>query len=280
MSYTLERFGSIYLPLYNRRTDATPVQPRQALLSTAAGTFDAYGSDRAPQKLPHAITLVCVLAEDTEAALRTSIDALRAAVGTRATLYRRADDDGTVQRCTARLVDMDYQRGRGNLRHQELKLAFQQLDPWVGKRWEDWTLDDGINLDDGYYFDSGAVALTPPASPTITVGGNITAVDAILSVTMAGTDTDPVYVVCPTTGVALVVDGPWALNDLLVIDNDARTITLNGADAYSRLDLDSGYGAYDHTANQWIELPPGTYEIFVLGTAIDDAELTLGEAWA
>ncbi len=280
MAYTLQRFGAITLPIYNRRTDLSPVLPRTALLATAAGTFDAWGSERAPQKLPHNITMACVLSEDAAAAFRTAIDALRAAVGTRASLYRLADDDATVHRCTARLIDMDYQRAVANIRHQELKLVFQQLDAWTGKRAEDWVLDDGSDLDEGLYLDTGDVLITPPGASEVTILGNLPAKDVRITLNFDGADSDPAYVVIPQSGVAIEIAGPWANLDVLYIDAEARTITLNGADCYSRVNLDNGYGAYDHTATEWLRLEPGYNQVFAIGTALDSATLEYVEAWA
>lgn len=280
MAYTLQRFGAITLPLYNRRTDMSPVLPRTALLATAAGTFDAWGSERAPQKLPHNITMACVLSEDAAAAFRTAIDALRAAVGTRASLYRLADDDATVHRCTARLIDMDYQRAVANIHHQELKLTFQQLDAWTGRRAEDWVLDDGSDLDDGLYLDTGDVLITPPGASEVTILGNLPAKDVRITMNFDGVDTDPAYVVIPQSGVAIEIAGPWANLDVLYIDAEARTITLNGADCYSRVNLDNGYLAYDHTASEWLRLEPGYNQVFAIGTALDSATLQYVEAWA
>lgn len=290
MSYTLERFGTIVLPLYNRRTDATPVLPRQALVSTAAGTFDAYGSERAPQKLPHTITLACTLAEDSTAALRTKIDALRAAVGTRATLYRRADDDGAVHRCTARLVDVDYQRQRKNLRHQELKLEFQQLDAWRGKIYENWTLDGGKNFDDGYYFDGGAVALG--ALGSITVGGNLPALDVRATLVVTGT-TNPTFCQIYSLGnpaCVVTIDDTITPGSTYYIDSAARTATKNGADAYALIDLDTALDgsspAQYHTADEWLVLPPGPLSLGLAyafegpGTANIAGTLEFAEAWA
>ncbi len=280
MAYTIRRFGAITLPIYNRRADLSPVLPRTALLATASGTFDAWGSDRAPQKLPHSITMACVLSEDTAAAFRTAIDALRAAVGTRATLYRMADDDGSVHRCKARLIDMDYQRAVANIHHQELKLVFQQLDAWTGRRAEDWVLDDGSIFDDGLYLDTADVLITPPGNGEVTILGNLPAKDVRITMNFGGADSDPAYVVIPQSGVAIEIAGPWANLDVLHIDAEARTITLNGADCYSRVNLNNGYAAYDHTATEWLRLDPGLNQIFAIGTALDFATLQYTEAWA
>lgn len=285
MSYTLQRFGTIVLPIYNRTTDMTPVQPRTALLATAAGAFDAWGSERAPRKFPHTITMSCILHESVAATYRSSIDALRAAVGTRAKLSRVADNDLTMHQCTARLMDMDYQRSSRHRSHQELKLVFQQLDEWLGKRAEDWVFDDGSTFDDGLYFDTGDVALKGSGSNVISVGGNVPTTSIRLSMTIVTSDANPIYVVFDEAGVALKIAGPWTAADVIYIDGAARTITVNGADAYAKLNLDDGYTpSYPHTATDWLVLALGTNTILLRGTAITDAGnvavMEYAEAWA
>lgn len=280
MAYTLWKFGGIVLPPYNRSTKMTPVRPRTALVATAAGVFDAWGSGRAQAKFPHTISLQCTLVAEDMATWRSSIDALRAAVGTRAQLYRLADDDGAVHKCTARLLDLTFTRSGRLARHQELTLVFEQLDHWRGRRWEDWTFDDGYFFDDGMYFDTGAVLVTPPGTVQFTVGGNLPAATVRLTVRCDGADSDPINVVIPETDVALGVAGPWVNLDTLVIDAAARLITLNGADAYARLDTESGYAAYDHLAEEWLVLEPGLNSVFVVGGAIDDATVEFTELWA
>lgn len=279
MPYFIERFGSIELPTYNTIEDATPAAPRAAVVATAAGSFDAWGSGRAAQKFPHTLSVRCLVSEDSTANLITTMDALRAAVGTRANLYRRRDD-GVVHLCTARLMDMDYQRATRHLRHQELRLVFAQLDPWSGDRYEDWVLDDGSDLDDGLLLDYGALTFSPPTAGELTLGGNLAALDVRLTITFDGADADPCYIVIANSGVCLIVDGPWANADELVIDSQARTITVNGSDAYSRLDVDTGYGAYTHTATEWISLQPGFNSVLVIGATADEATLEYVEAWA
>jgi hypothetical protein len=292
VAYTLQRFGNITLPLYNRRTDMTPVLPRTALLATAAGTFDAWGSDRAPQKLPHSITLSCVLSETAVATWRTSIDALRAAVGARALLYRVADDDGTVQRCTARLIDMDYQRATKNRLHQELTLGFQQLDAWRGKSWDSWTLDDGKSFDEGDYLDSAAVALDG-SMPSISVGGNLPATNVVATIDYGGAVNGPdLLQFCARVSggdcSVVTLEGPFPTGTTFVLDNAARSFTKDGSDAYSLLDTDtpfnhSGTPNYPPTSSEWLAIPPGTVLIGVIADTSDGGatgSIVFEEAWA
>ena len=280
MSYVLERFGAITLPLYNRTHSMPPADALPTVVRTTAGAFDNAGSERAGAALPMQIRLTATIYDDAPAVVRSQVDALRAAVRTRGWLYRRADDDGDLQRCLARLVSVDDDRKPNNRRHFEVKATWQALTLWQGLRAEDWTLDDGESFDDGLYLDTGEVLVTPPGSSEITIGSNLPTTDVRLTVVMDGTDADPVYVVIPQTNVALAVAGPWAAADVLVIDAPSRTITLNGAAAYSRLDLESGYAAYDHLTAEWLILQPGINDVLVVGGAIDSATVAYTEVWA
>lgn len=286
MAYSFWKFGTIVLPVYNRQTKMTPVRPRTATVPTAAGVFDAWGADRAPGKFPHPLSLSCTLVADDAATWRSQVDALRAAVGTRAILYRVADDDGAVQKCTARLVDMTFTRVGRLARHQEMTLVFEQIDQWRGKRWEDWTLDDGYFLDDGMYFDTGAVALT--ALGSMTVGGNLPALDVRVTVTVGAVaptaDLMQVYVLADPQCVVTLAD-TYAPGDVYYIDSAARLATKNGADAYALIDLETEYvvGEY-HEANEWLILPPGSLSLGLAYEGDPGASATgvleFTEAWA
>jgi hypothetical protein len=283
MAYTLERFGGIVLPPYNRQTSMPPVQPRTALVATAAGVFDAWGADRAPQQFPQAITLTCILYEEVAATWRSSVDALRAAVGTRATLYRKADDNGDVHRCPARLIDMAYTRATKHIRHQELRLTFQQLDQWEGKRWENWALDDGHALDDGMALDSGAIVLVPGGP--VNVGGNLPARNVVVSFTIGGSGISNLQIIVDP-GVVLSIVAPLTAGDVYAIDAAARTATKNGADAYGKIDLDTAdhnNPTHYHLVNEWISIPPGSPIVLLQYDSSAGAvtgTLVFAEAWA
>lgn len=286
MAYTLWKFGGIVLPTYNRTTKATPARPRTALVATASGVFDAWGSGRAQAKFPHSITLECTLAADDVATWRSSLDALRAAVGTRALLYRVADDDGAVHKCTARLSDMQYSQAGRLARHQQITLAFEQLDHWRGRVWADWTLDDGVSLDDGYYFDVGGIDL-PVLSAFPTVGGNLPAVDVRVTVTVGATAPDNLQIYTQSNPRCVVtIDDALTPGDVYYIDSSARLATKNGADAYDVINLDEPLlgGTEMHEANEWLVLQPGELG---LNLALDSeiggnatGTLEFVEAWA
>lgn len=284
MSYVLERFGDIELPTYNRIEALDPVAPRTAVVATAAGSYDIWGSDRTAQKFPHRLQLTCVAAEASIAALRTVLDALRAAQGTRDYLYRRADDDDTVHRCTARLVDVAYSRKPSNLIHMEVKLTWDQLDQWEGRRYEGpWRLDDGHELDAGLFLD--AVDLTAAPSVSITNAGNLPARNVVLTITVSGAGVTYIGFTMPLSGVAWSIDDTPADGDVYVMDAAARSLKKNGADAYSLLVLEESISGLVHTAREWIVIEPGVTDDAQLvwtssgGTSLTGI-LTFAEAWA
>lgn len=264
MSYFYERFGSITLPTYNREASLAPVAPDLRIVATAAGAFDADGSGRSAQQFPHSLTVEAIVSETTVGAQRTALDALRAAVGTRAYLYRRADDDSSVQRAQCRLASMTQERSYEQRRaYQPVRLQFQQLEAWQGAATA-WTLDDGEVLDDGLDFDASAYYASlsaSPASQVIANGGNLPVLDAVLTVTAGSAAlSNPIFT---ATGVDLRWTGTIPAGDALVIDCGAASVLLAGADAYSGL----GFGA-GHAVEQWLRLEPGntTLTLTVSGT--------------
>lgn len=252
--YSLTRFGDLVLPLYNRETDMSPADAISTLVMAAGGAIDAAGSARSPLREPMPITMRCVLVGDTAADLLAQINTLRAAVGTRAWLYRAADADGTLHRCTARLMDVAAARKRGNILHAEVKLTWQAIGSWRGKRYENWTLDDGSEFDDCLYLDTGAVAITMDATTTVTNTGNLPVVDATLRVVTEAHSIQLWYfdMNAQNIHITFYVNTP-AAGDEIVLNAGSKTITLNGADNYSRF----GYDPLTHANADWIALAPG-----------------------
>jgi len=281
MSYTLERFGDITLPLYNRTHKEPPASAISAVVATAAGAFDTSGSERSKLRLPMPITLSCILYEETEAARRTALDALRAAVGTQAWLYRRADDDGAVHRCRARLMSMDDDRSPKHRAYIEIKLTWQALTHWTGRRFEDWTFDDGSSLDDALYLDTGAIELTMDATTALTVGGNLPVADAV--VTLIANDEPALQlwyidVLSPTRcAIYTWADNP-AEGAAVVVASGTKSVRFAGADNYDQFSYDPA-----HASEDWIDLRPGVNQVSVeRGYPAYDSTATISyaEHWA
>lgn len=271
MGYSFERFGVITLPEYNREMNMAPVAAVQRIVATAAGAFDADGSGRAGQQFPHPLTVEAIVFEEAAADLRVALDALRAAVGTRAWLLRRADDDDTIHRALCRLASMEVQRSYEQRRaYQPVTLQFLQLSAWQGGGGEAWTLDDGEFFDDALWFDAAQYTWsigTSPTTETISNNGNLPVTDAIFTITAGSSAlSNPILT---GGGMDLRYTGTIAAGEALAIDCGALSVLNDGANAYSTFAL----GA-NHTLETWCSLAPGDTDITLTVTGT-----TTGATW-
>lgn len=257
MGYSFERFGMLTLPIYNRESSQSPVAANLRLVSTAAGAFDSDGSGRSAQQFPHGLTVVALVSEDASADQRAALDALRAAVGTRAYLYRVADDDSTIHRALCRLAAMTVERSYSEHGYQPVTLQFQQLAGWQGASNSAWVLDSGEFFDDGLALD--VTGYSWPIGATLTLrsvsnGGNLPVTDVRFTITAGATGlTNPIL---SGGGMDLRWTGTIAATKTLVIDCGALSVLNDGADAYSGLALGS-----NHALEHWCRLQPGVTEI-------------------
>lgn len=133
MAYTYTTFGDITLPIYNRESDLSPVPAMTRFVQTANGVFDADGNGRSLRRYPHLLTIDAIVSENTPTAQRAAIDALRAAVGTRSLLTRKADSDGAEHVASCRLIKMTQMRSYSERGYQPVRLQFAQLTTWRAK---------------------------------------------------------------------------------------------------------------------------------------------------
>lgn len=256
MAYYIEKFGDIILPTSMTEETMDPVGARLRLVETTAGIFDADGIARTQQQFPHALTYRAMIHSESALAFGASLAALRAVVGTRATLTRRVEADSTQHTCNARLAAMPYTRKVENDRYIEITLNFTQLSPWVGEE----------------HTESGV----PGINKTVVNGGNLPQTDVVITIT-AGTNiiTDPSF---EGPGAVLNWTGTIPVSKALVIDCGARQVLLDGVNAYSGLALDAL-----HTLEGWFVLHPGDNVLLQVGTyAFDGANwsITFKDRWA
>lgn len=279
MAYAICRFGDITLPDRMPVEDMAPVEPRETLIETVAGVYSNVGLERAPQKFPHQLNLKAMAYHTTLAAFRTAIDALRSAVGTTAYLYRVADSDGAIQKALCQLRRLPGRREIENNWHQTLDLLFLQLTPWQGSDHAAWRLDSGYFLDDGLQLDPNvySILLTTAMSQVVTNGGNLPVNDVKLTLTTASFGLfAPLFMVAPNY--ALLWDSTLPVNSTLVIDCGARSVTLNGVNAYEHFRLGP-----THKKNDWMLLEPGanTVALIALGTKTGATwSVTFKDWWA
>jgi len=262
--YAIYRFRDITLSPFTNNFTLSPVPVKTGMTQTTAGVFDNDGHGRSRQIFPHPVSYSAVVAEDVYNNNRATLDALRAAVGTRGYLYRTARDDGAIQRCVARLIAMPHDWGYEQRGYFRISLDFQQVTPWLGSDHAAWRLDDGSEFDDGLDLDSDDYSILFATSQTQTInnGGNLPVTDVILTVI---TDVNPLSNIAwyvPYT-IDLAWIGTVTAHSTLIIDCGAQSVTLNGVNRYNNLSLGAA-----HILEDWFRLEPGdnTVQIAATGT--------------
>ena len=255
MAYYLESFGTVILPTSMTEETMDPVPARLRLVETTAGIFDADGITRTQNQFPHNLTYRTLVHSNSATALVVTLAALRALVGTRATLTRRVEADDTQHTCDARLSAVPYVRKVENDRYLEITLNFSQLSYWVGE--------------------SKTESGTPGVDKNVINSGNLPQTDCVITLTSDDAAlTDPTF---EGPGSVLLWTGTIPIGQSLVIDCGARSVLLNGANAYSGLSLETL-----HTREQWFTLEPGNNVLLIGDSAWTTATWTIQykDRWA
>ncbi len=263
----LERFSTVELPLYNPRFQGGSAPSQAATVTLADGSvYDSSGAERARVALPYTLNYEGVALEDDAATLQTTLAALFGLRGKRAKLYRTLlDDADSIQWAWARLTRVPMPSGpSGQLTHIPLSFQFDILSTWRGHYHTEWTLNNGYFLNDGLYLNDGEFVETMSgASPyviTVTNGGNGICYEPLITITVGAA---PITALTIATAGGTDIDwtGNIAIGDSLVIDCGAKSIKDDGVNAY----VGFSYGG-SHTANGWLELPPGDTAITISRT--------------
>ncbi len=261
MAYQIYQFNDVALPIYNP-TQEHNVGVASTLTLAMGGVADYYGSRRrTPQITQFGITGIYsgdyytlinatgdylvdesgnrLIAHAITADLRMQLDALRAVVGTRGTLYRKRWDDLAVQWKTARLLQVRRATQTDDRTAKaELECTFEAPDA----NWRSST--------------PSAPSVTLASGGTVTLSaentGDQTVEDATLTITASGGTITSVTVACTATGVTWTWTGSLTTGASLVIDAGALTVRKSGSDSYSGFSLGSG-----HSARGWLPLAPG-----------------------
>lgn len=269
-SYQIYQFDGVTLPLYDQAQDLSTGAVGSSLVMSVGGAFDWAGSRRRlPRRASPTISgqyaaemdgdqLVestgnpiiaaageYIVTHGARADLRAQVDALKAKVGVRGSLYRRRFDDESISQFrTARLLEV---REKGAIDERGVRAALDCVFEITGVGWRSAA--------------QASVSLINNA--LVEVAGTLPVRNATLTITASATITQ-VSVACAAQGVAWTWAGSLAAGTSLVIDDEARTVTAAGVDAYSGFTLASG-----HTAEGWIDLAPGAnaLSVAVVGTA-------------
>lgn len=285
--FYLSRFDDLDLPLIEARQDISsgeslsPFRPLQD-----GGGFRVRGTQRSPR----GTTRISASGEFLLETAATDIEVLGKALyrkrGEARKLYRHTRGTEEAHWCWAELMRVGSDTTPDTAFVQPVAPEFLMYSPcWYGSHHggETWELDDGVLLDTGRTLDEadGDVFTLPsgsPALPEIAVvnGGNFHIDNAILTITASATD--------PITGdlrfgtldpdghdsASLIFYADIPATKSLVIDCGARTVLLDGVDAYADLEIQS-----DHALGGWLRLYPGTTTIGFTYTAAADATLVV-----
>lgn len=250
MTHAIYKFGSIVLPYRMVADDLSSGDVESSLIDSVGGTFDYWGSaQRFPRRRRLAfrgisageLTYSSGWSENT-ANFRLAVDTLKAAVGSRASLYRLRDDDSAEQWITARLLYVHYTRKLNDIGIAPLELLFESAMPgWHSstKTTKSQACTAGTN------------------NATVANGGLIPVHDAVFTYT--GTSAaSTVRVRITAMGVDWTYNAIVGAADVLVVNAGTQTVTLNAVDAYGDFMLNAG-----HTAETWMPLAVGNNTVAI-----------------
>jgi hypothetical protein len=219
--------------------------------------------------------------ETSLASMRATIDGLRALLGVKTFLYRRALDDASVHWAWARLIAMPELRAPQQLFAQPIDLQFQIQSAWRGNHHgAGWTLDSGEYLDTGLVLDEDETTTlsTSPLDITITNGGNIATTDVNLKVTAGSAPITKVEIAKPYGNVSWYYDGTIATGKELIVAGGSKSV------------LNDSVGDYDHfhlaaaqTIEPWLRMAVGTnvYRVTLTGGSTDSTiTFDFSDGWA
>jgi len=269
-SYQIYEFDGVALPIYNPEQDLSTGTVNSTLLASVGGTFDVWSAyQRTPRMTKHAVGGIyaaddallllvdhagnqivdhagnrIMVATDTQQ-VRGLVDALRAKVGVRGSLWRRRWDDTTVtQWKTARLLSV---QEKSSLEQRTVAAQCDCVFESAMANWRDATVDTI----------SGTLVAGGQVGLLLEDEGNATIEDSTITVTAAGTITSLQFAIA-ALGIDLRYTGTIGAGSVLTIDCGTQTVTVNGVAAYSGFSLGSG-----HTARSWLPLPPGPWAMLV-----------------
>lgn len=268
----LTQFGTYVLPVWNKTDDLSPGSSPGALLELpGGGAWDGYGTAEAPEP-SNVVSTQFEIVKTTAAAVQTERDRIRARRGFLRRLWAETPS-GMLRFVWARLARIRMERDRRYQFYQPVKLEFEISNPgWNGgQHGTPWTFDSGYLFDAGTFFDRDDV-WTPAASGatyTITNEGNTTQDEIILTITAGATSINTIRIRCGDCD--WTYSGTVNANKSLVVNTATRTITNDGADAYSGLTLNAG-----HIVADWLLFDTGnnTVTINYAGNGSVDATVT------
>ncbi len=255
--YHLTQFG-VALPPGQVRVEAGTgaILPTHAIALPGGGVYDTIDTIQAGRAAIR-VRLRVELVGSSTGDLKNQFTALRQMVGQRRQLHRRwACDDSTTEWAWARLEEVQAETQTRFPLWLPVELRFMLLSPY-------WRGDERtVNYSGG----SGTA--------TLSNSGNLTATDALFTVTATTTLPTGITVTNTTLGGA-----GWAYTaaltsgDVLIVNSETRTVTKNGVAAYTDFAL---------TGNEvaWLPLAPGGNVVdFAMGGGTASVLVVWHDGW-
>lgn len=236
--YTLERFGTLVLPVYGSTMTIGAPNARSIITNTATGYFDHNGTLQARRDATREVLAFALV----DGSLLVQLQPLKALIGKRDKLFRRIADDDSVEWAWARCVTVNVTRQSRDTDSIIGTIEFERLEDWRKIYHGAWTFDSGEYFDAGLYFDSDdtVTGLSSPANLQI---GNTGDTDAPISFTIvpAGSALTAITIVSSNGGINMTWAGSVAVGDELVINGENAGVTNDGAGAWNGLAFNSGH---------------------------------------
>jgi hypothetical protein len=271
MTYKLERFGSVFLPVVEAAPDIGTGPSRISVMELpGGGLFDNLGTVRA-ERSQTSIPLQAVLIGTSLDDLQDQLAVYRGLRGTRDKLWRRMPD-GWLHWCYARLDGLQAVKDPRRRLSQIINLNWVMISRiWNGNHHgEGWTLDASppVYLDDGYIFDeaTGVVFTLDSENEffTLTNSGNAIVKNVIIRITNPGggdSDITEIHVLNLTTGFLAEL----AYTNTLPIGHQMKIDCGNWSvlDGYGAPDWDHMALGTSHAVDDLFQLAPGDNSIQV-----------------
>lgn len=266
MSYRIDEFDGVPLPLGVPRYPNDPAPAESSIRRTTGGYYDTRGDyDSLPASQTLVVTATAsgvteyltdetgdiltdetgdpLIAGEAQAMLRAQIVSIAEKMRKVGPLWRTRIDDSVRQWKKARFSRMVEITTSRNLYHQELACSFESL-------MAHWHAETVTSV-------TASATAAVPASLTIENPGS-TIEDAVLTVTRTSGTLTSVEVSCAALDIAWTWTGTLASGDALVVDDGTQSIVTDEGGAYDGLTLDSS-----HLADTWLSIPFGSYVLVV-----------------
>lgn len=231
------------LPTANAVHDIGGAESMVSLITLSDGqVWDPLGSADAPPRFPREIAFSGEIVEAVVATARTAYDTLLGMRGRLGTLWR-INDAGDEQWCTARCTAVRATRDRRNVLYLPVEIVFSAQTLWQGETITTET--------------STLMGQVEPQSVVVGNDGNATQRDVEVTITVLGGSLSWISLRRPAIS-GIRYDGTMDTGDVLVFDCGAKTVTFNGADAYSGFSFTA-----DQAQDDWLPLPPGDTTVIV-----------------